>query len=179
MTTNLASLTTTQAHFLALFFASTYVGSLYISKKTRLAFSTKPLVTNGRYRQKENHERWRDDDDVIRARLVACTASTTLCILTVILVNWRTLGKEVSACLQMPVPHVLIRVIPEFPGRNGRDHATPRTRSAGASYAASDNTPTLHWSAICHVPLKRTSFHVRLVLRYRRPLQVLHVAGNS
>ncbi|KAF8719102.1 hypothetical protein AX14_011437 [Amanita brunnescens Koide BX004] len=92
--TSVASLTTAQAHFLALFFASTYVGSLYISKRTRLAFSAKPLVANGRHREKECHERWRDDGDVIRARLVACTLSTTLCILTVVLVHWRTLRKE-------------------------------------------------------------------------------------
>ena len=68
-------------------------GSLYISKETRLAPSTELLVTNGRYRQKENHECWRD---VTHARLVACTVSATLCIQTVILVHWRTLGKEVS-----------------------------------------------------------------------------------
>ncbi|KAF8329946.1 hypothetical protein F5887DRAFT_896246, partial [Amanita rubescens] len=55
------------AHFIALFFASTYVDSLYVSKRTRLEFSTEPHVTNSRYQQKENHERWRDDDGVIRS----------------------------------------------------------------------------------------------------------------
>ena len=32
------------------------------------------------------------------------------------------------------------------------------------SYTILDNTSTLNWSAICHDPLRSTSFHVRLVL---------------
>ncbi|KAK2462514.1 hypothetical protein APHAL10511_005484 [Amanita phalloides] len=75
------SLTIAQAHLLALFFASSFVGSLYVSKRTRLAF-------------REHHERWRDDHTVIRARLVACTVSTTICVFTVAWVHSRVLGSQ-------------------------------------------------------------------------------------
>lgn len=83
-----------QAHLLNLFFAFTYVGSLYVSKKTRLAFYKGP---NGRLREKELHERGRDDDGVIRARLVACTIATTACISTILWVDWTLVGETGAA----------------------------------------------------------------------------------
>ena len=163
--TSVASLTTAQAHFLALFFASTYVGSLYISKKTRLAFSAKPLVANGRHREKECHERWRDDGDVIRARLVACTLSTTLCILTVVLVHWRTLRKEVSRFAY--ATRSFLDPMLGIPRCHGSDRTPPWTRdvsyTAGA-HSAHDNSPAVQRSTIRHVPRRNSSFHVQLVL---------------
>ncbi|KAK0462016.1 uncharacterized protein EV420DRAFT_1528346 [Desarmillaria tabescens] len=68
-----------QATLLALFFVSSYVGSLYISKNARLSFVSKTVkLPDGQIRQKQDKERWRDDSDVIRARLTAVVSSTVL-----------------------------------------------------------------------------------------------------
>jgi len=78
-------LSTTFAHLLSLFFAFAYVGSIYLSKNSRLSFSGKVVQTaNGKARPKEQDERWRDDPDVIRARLVAVGSATLVCCLSVI-----------------------------------------------------------------------------------------------
>lgn len=162
---SIASLTTAQAHVLAFFFASAYVGPLYVSKRTRLAFASKPLIANGRHRGKQQHERWRDDDDVIRARLVACTLSTTLCILTVVLVNWRTLGKEVSRFAFATCS--FLDAMLGTPRRHESDRATPRTRNAfcmATSHTAPYNALAVQWSAIRHVPRWNPAFHVQLVI---------------
>lgn len=68
------------AHAFAAFFTLSYVGSLYLSKSARLAFKTgvKADTRPGEERAKENDERWRNDPDVIRARLVAASLSTAL-----------------------------------------------------------------------------------------------------
>jgi prenyl protein peptidase len=78
-------LSTTFAHLLSLFFAFTYVGSIYLSKNSRLSFSGKVVhTTNGQARPKEQDERWRDDPDVIKARLAAVGFATLVCCLAVI-----------------------------------------------------------------------------------------------
>ena len=73
------------AHCLAVFFAGSYVGSLYLSKNARLSFR-KGLVRlrQGEQRAKEQNERWRDDPEVIRARLVAVSVSTLSSCITVL-----------------------------------------------------------------------------------------------
>ncbi|KAG7445568.1 Abi-domain-containing protein [Guyanagaster necrorhizus] len=77
-------LSSSQATLLALFFASSYVGSLYISKNARLSFVSKTVkVSEGESRQKQEKERWRDDPDVIRARLTAVVSSTVVSCLVV------------------------------------------------------------------------------------------------
>jgi prenyl protein peptidase len=77
--------TLSTAHMLAVTFALTYVGSIYFSKAARLSFSSpshqasKPQRdTNGwpNEREKGSNERWRDDPDVIRARLIAVSSAT-------------------------------------------------------------------------------------------------------
>jgi hypothetical protein len=80
-------LTVSTAHMLTIAFALTYVGSIYFSKAARLSFSrlaNKPQRnTNGwpTEREKGSNERWRDDPDVIRARLVAVSSATLACCL--------------------------------------------------------------------------------------------------
>jgi prenyl protein peptidase len=67
-----------------LLFAVVYVGSIYLSKNSRLSFSGKTVYTeNGRARLKERDEKWRDDPDVIKARLAAVGFATLLCCLGV------------------------------------------------------------------------------------------------
>jgi prenyl protein peptidase len=78
-------LSTASAHLLSLLFAFAYVGSIYLSKNSRLSFSGKTVHTwNGQARSKEQDERWRDDPDVIRARLAAVGTAALLCCLGVI-----------------------------------------------------------------------------------------------
>lgn len=70
------------AHVLGLVFASMYVGSIYVSKEARLVFSAQPKTETdpSRERIKEQNERWRDDPDVIKARVAAVSIATVLCI---------------------------------------------------------------------------------------------------
>ncbi|KAI6123947.1 hypothetical protein EV401DRAFT_2056027 [Pisolithus croceorrhizus] len=68
------------AHALAAIYTTAYVGSIYVSKGARLSFSkAKAHLDFGYLRPKEKHERWRDDPDVIRARLVAVSIATVIC----------------------------------------------------------------------------------------------------
>ncbi|TFK38928.1 hypothetical protein BDQ12DRAFT_682734 [Crucibulum laeve] len=86
-------LSTTSSHLLAFFFSFSYVGSLYISKNARLSFSRSPKPSsNGIPREKLANERWRDDPDVIRARLAAVTIASLICCAAVLGVLWHHLG---------------------------------------------------------------------------------------
>lgn len=68
------------AHALAAIYTTTYVGSIYVSKGARLSFSkAKAHLDFGYFRPKEKYERWRDDPDVIRARLAAVSIATIIC----------------------------------------------------------------------------------------------------
>ena len=73
------------AHLLAAFFTFSYVGSLYLSRSARLSFKKEASFTvrDGEERTKESDERWRSDPDVIRARLLAASASTLLSVYAV------------------------------------------------------------------------------------------------
>ncbi|KAK0202160.1 hypothetical protein DFS33DRAFT_1444023 [Desarmillaria ectypa] len=87
-------LSPSQATLLALFFVSSYVGSLYISKNARLSFVSKTVkLPDGQTRQKQDKERWRDDPDVIRARLTAVVSST---VVSCFVVYWVRLGAVVQ-----------------------------------------------------------------------------------
>ncbi|OJT11625.1 hypothetical protein TRAPUB_11853 [Trametes pubescens] len=70
------------AHALAAFFTVSYVGSLYLSKGARLYFKNDVKVDTrpDEEREKDSEERWRNDPDVIRARLVAASMSTALSV---------------------------------------------------------------------------------------------------
>ncbi|KAF8802202.1 hypothetical protein BYT27DRAFT_7197287 [Phlegmacium glaucopus] len=80
-------ISSSSALFISLSFAVIYVGSLYLSKNARLSFVSKPYRTKlGREdeeREKMKSERWRDDPDVIRARLAAVSVATVICCLGV------------------------------------------------------------------------------------------------
>ncbi len=75
------------AHLFAAFFTFSYVGSLYLAKSARLSFKKSPAyrVRDGEERERYSDERWRNDPDVIRARLLAASAST---LLSVYVVYW-------------------------------------------------------------------------------------------
>jgi len=82
------------AHSFTILFAGSYVGSLYISKSARLVFKkvfVRPLH-EGEQRAKEYDERWRDDPDVIRARMTAVGLSTVSSCVAVIGLVWKLLG---------------------------------------------------------------------------------------
>ncbi|KAI0628643.1 CAAX protease self-immunity-domain-containing protein [Trametes polyzona] len=73
------------AHLFAAFFTFTYVGSLYLSKAARLSFKNTEAegVLYGEERLKQKEERWRNDPEVIRARLFAASVSTALNVVAV------------------------------------------------------------------------------------------------
>ncbi|CAA7266053.1 unnamed protein product [Cyclocybe aegerita] len=94
-------LTTTSAHLISLAFACAYVGSIYLSKNARLSFSKRaPRISNMndegslQERNRLRNERWRDDPDVIRARLLAVSVATLLCCTGVFGVLWWQVGAE-------------------------------------------------------------------------------------
>ena len=68
-----------QAHLLALAFAGSYVGSIYVSQNARLTYASDNPMDRARQRVRQ-----RDDPDVIRARLKAVTFSTVLSCLAVV-----------------------------------------------------------------------------------------------
>jgi prenyl protein peptidase len=90
-------LSLSSARILALSFSIVYVGSIYISARTRLAFAAdvKPSQ-DGRQREKATNERWRDDPDVIKARLTAVGIASCICCTGVWYVLKR-LGDSVSS----------------------------------------------------------------------------------
>src|ERR1700722_14235175 len=97
-------ISTTSAHLLTFAFALSYVGSLYVFKNARLLFHHRAVLTrNGEPRQKKLYERWRDDPDVIRARLAAVCFATSLCCACVFAVVWRSPhpGRVVSVALSL------------------------------------------------------------------------------
>jgi prenyl protein peptidase len=79
-------LTLTEAHLLTAFFSISYVGSLYLSKHARLRFDDRRArLAAGRnpYAKIHPSERWRDDPDVIRARLTAVSIATGVSVAVV------------------------------------------------------------------------------------------------
>jgi prenyl protein peptidase len=90
---SIQSIPTISAHMLTLSFAVSYVGSLYISKNARLSFASRPPAParNGEARQKVVNERWRDDPDVIKARLASVSLATFVCCVGVLAVVWHSL----------------------------------------------------------------------------------------
>ena len=58
------------------FIAGSYVGSLYVTRSSRLSFVKTSTSQHEGNRARQPTERWRDDDGVIRARLKAAVFST-------------------------------------------------------------------------------------------------------
>ena len=82
-------LTTTTAFLISFSFASAYVGGLYLSKNARVKFASVKYDGDGKTpREKLQNERWRDDADVIRARLIVVTLATLACCLAVCAILW-------------------------------------------------------------------------------------------
>ncbi|KAH6911844.1 hypothetical protein BKA70DRAFT_1098932 [Coprinopsis sp. MPI-PUGE-AT-0042] len=80
----LSPLQPSTAHLLSLGFACCYVGSLYISNRARLKFETNlPARREVQERAKLAHERWRDDPDVVAARLKMASLASVVCVLGV------------------------------------------------------------------------------------------------
>jgi hypothetical protein len=104
----LPPLSTSGAHIISCFFAFTYVGSLYVFKNARLSFNSKLVrLQDGQLRQKAGDERWRDDPDVIKARLLAVCMSTLLSCLSVFWLVWHIVGdnKGVRGASQCTTHH--------------------------------------------------------------------------
>jgi len=113
-------LSTSSAHIISLGLGGIYVGSLYLSKHARLSFSTggskyKASGPTGKGipstfpRAKQKDERWRDDPDVIRARLVAVSVATVVCCLVVFAVLWSHVGGNLKN-LDIATEATLLRI---------------------------------------------------------------------
>lgn len=88
------------AHWLAGLFAVSYVGSLYLSKNARLSFRKgRVQLRQGQQRGKAQDERWRDDPEVIRARLVAVSVSTLSSCLVVLGLVWKVIDRKYARML--------------------------------------------------------------------------------
>ncbi|KAL4264712.1 peptidase U48 family protein [Pleurotus pulmonarius] len=108
--TNLESLILTTS------FALLYVGSLYVSKHARLSFVAKvvPPPRDGAERRRHDSERWRDDPDVIRARLIAVTIVSLVSCTIVFGALWQSIGPE---SIEVTLEATLVRLgfsMPEF-----------------------------------------------------------------
>lgn len=83
------SISPNTATLLSAFFTFSYVGSLYLARAGRLAFHAPSVdVPNGQERVREANERWRNDPEVIRARLTAAVISTvTSCVVVAMVLS--------------------------------------------------------------------------------------------
>ncbi|KAH6907575.1 hypothetical protein BKA70DRAFT_1104644 [Coprinopsis sp. MPI-PUGE-AT-0042] len=79
----LSPLQPSTAHLLSLGFACCYVGSLYIPNRARLKFETNLPARQEEVQERAKlaHERWRDDPDVIAARLKMASLASVFCVL--------------------------------------------------------------------------------------------------
>ena len=90
-------LTTTSAFFISLSFAAAFVGGLYLSKNARVIFASVKYDGDGKTpRGKLQHERWRDDPDVIRARIIVVMVATLACCLAVFAIIWACSDRMVT-----------------------------------------------------------------------------------
>jgi len=101
---DLEPISSTHAHLIALGFACTYVGSLYVFTQARLSFAKDAKGWGGnegarRQRERLANERWRDDPDVIRARLVAVSLASLVCCASVFYILYRASGSKVRVSL--------------------------------------------------------------------------------
>ncbi|THH18607.1 hypothetical protein EW146_g2429 [Bondarzewia mesenterica] len=84
-------LSLSDAHLWNVAFTLGYVVPLYLTRHTRLSFSTSASAGTGRDRVKQPDERWRDDPAVIRARLLSASISTIVacyCFYLIIVSTW-------------------------------------------------------------------------------------------
>ena len=89
------SISTSTSTALAAFFTFSYVGSLYLAKAGRLSFKAPPVdVPQGEERVRVANEQWRNDPQVIRARLTAAVISTLLSCLVVLYVVYAGCGGD-------------------------------------------------------------------------------------
>ncbi|KAG6827525.1 hypothetical protein H0H92_011438 [Tricholoma furcatifolium] len=104
-------ISTASAHCLTFLFASIYVGSLYVSKHARLSFS-RDRGNNGDAtpHEKLKDERWRDDPDVVKARLLASTIATVLNCGLVFYILWTLIGERQDVTLETTIARLGLQV---------------------------------------------------------------------
>lgn len=79
---------TSSAHLLSLIFATTYVGSIYFSRRTRLSLRSRNTKSDTDDAGHNPTKGTRDDPDIIRARLLAVSVATVVCCAGVFSVLW-------------------------------------------------------------------------------------------
>jgi hypothetical protein len=152
-------LSITSAHLLSGLFAFIYVGSIYASKNARLRFSKRKVnLPEGQARLKLQNERWRDDPDVIKARLLAVTSATLICCLIVFIVtknfnrNNEIVGHQVSSMGNICLTTVMCKTAQPY----RKCVALPWVHMVKLT-SAPDNSIVVLWTTLCPVPRKDTT----------------------
>lgn len=173
-------LSTASAHLLSLLFAVVYVGSIYLSKNSRLSFSGKTVYTaNGRARLKERDEKWRDDPDVIKARLAAVGFATLICCLGVVGIVGLYVGDvdNVSCSVLSTVCESCSVLAVEYLGHTGVFNCPIRIDIRGhITLAIFCDSTSVFRSYLCSVLVTNTSVPTRVVDTTRRHPLVFVVA---
>jgi len=165
-------LSTTSAHLLAGLFAFTYVGSIYASKSARLRLSKRKVnLPEGQARLKLQTERWRDDPNVIKARLLAVGSATLICCLIVFIVmkNGNGDNTNVGYLLWWRTMHELCVTNPE----PYRKCVAPPWIHVVAYISPPSNTVTIRWTTLCPISRKDATVPRRLGFRTSRPVSIL------
>jgi prenyl protein peptidase len=89
-------LSTSSASLLSFVFATTYVGSIYFSRRTRLSLGSKNTRSDSDDAGKNSTKGTRDDPDIVRARLLAVSIATVVCCAGVFSVLWGRMGWDVN-----------------------------------------------------------------------------------
>ena len=194
------TLSTPTAHLLSLLFSLTYVGSLYISKHSRLSFSTttnahsnKGEWQNGnnqaeREREKEQSERWRDDPDVIRARLLAVLCATTVCCSVFVGVIWAGLEFRWEVRVSPPLsscPPPLLTSYKDTPNSPHTSSHPPRLlptqpfAKLRPTPPAPDNTNPLPRTHLLRLPRRSAPLSTELDMGEPCYEEVLYMGGGA
>jgi prenyl protein peptidase len=81
-------LSTSSASLLSFVFATTYVGSIYFSRRTRLSLGSRNTKSDTDDAGNNSTKGTRDDPDIVRARLLAVSIATAVCCAGVFSVLW-------------------------------------------------------------------------------------------
>jgi hypothetical protein len=152
-------LSITSAHLLSGLFAFIYVGSIYASKNARLRFSKRKVnLPEGQARLKLQNERWRDDPDVIKARLLAVTSATLICCLVVFIAtknfdrNDEIVGYQVASMGNVCLTTVMCKTAQPY----RKCVASPWVHMVERT-SASDNSIVVFWATLRPVSRKDTT----------------------
>jgi hypothetical protein len=175
----LPPLSTKAAHTLSLFFTSSYVGSIYVSKNARISFrSSTSIARGGHIPQRTFEERGRDDSDVIKARLFAVCVSTFLSCTSVFWLMWHVIGDDLGVCvISLFHDRSSLSVSSEFSCRIRNYFRSSRTHPIWRSFCLSTyrDTHLIPGAIICYIFVWETAISVPVVVKERFVPSVIYL----